>query len=62
MVTWEAVQKENFLSELEKRRRESQEELLRKAAHRCGGRAAGREVAPSPVRRAAGAPSPQLPH
>ncbi|ELR50032.1 Transient receptor putative cation channel subfamily M member 5 [Bos mutus] len=34
VVTWEAVQKENFLSELEKRRRESQEELLRKAAHR----------------------------
>uniref|UniRef100_A0A4W2DLS8 Uncharacterized protein n=1 Tax=Bos indicus x Bos taurus TaxID=30522 RepID=A0A4W2DLS8_BOBOX len=33
VVTWEAVQKENFLSELEKRRRESQEELLRKAAH-----------------------------
>lgn len=51
VVTWEAVQKENFLSELEKRRRESQEELLRKAAHRCGGAL--------PVRRAAGAPSPQ---
>lgn len=37
VVTWEAVQKENFLSELEKRRKEGQEELLRKAAHRCGG-------------------------
>ncbi|KAJ1066169.1 hypothetical protein K5549_018360, partial [Capra hircus] len=34
VVTWEAVQKENFLSELEKRRKEGQEELLRKAAHR----------------------------
>ncbi|KAB0376470.1 hypothetical protein FD755_010914 [Muntiacus reevesi] len=34
VVTWEVVQKENFLSELEKRRKESQEELLRKAAHR----------------------------
>uniref|UniRef100_A0A8C6FTN2 Transient receptor potential cation channel subfamily M member 5 n=1 Tax=Moschus moschiferus TaxID=68415 RepID=A0A8C6FTN2_MOSMO len=34
VVTWEAVQKENFLSELEKRRKESQEELLRKVAHR----------------------------
>ncbi|OWK17356.1 hypothetical protein Celaphus_00013123 [Cervus elaphus hippelaphus] len=34
VVTWEVVQKENFVSELEKRRKESQEELLRKAAHR----------------------------
>ncbi|KAM9078718.1 LOW QUALITY PROTEIN: transient receptor potential cation channel subfamily M member 5 [Megaptera novaeangliae] len=36
VVTWEAVQKENFLSELEKRRKDSGEELLRETAHRCG--------------------------
>ncbi|KAJ8795599.1 hypothetical protein J1605_002361 [Eschrichtius robustus] len=36
MVTWEAVQKENFLSELEKPRKDSGEELLRETAHRCG--------------------------
>lgn len=35
MVTWEAVQ-ENFLSELERRRKDSGEELPRKTAHRCG--------------------------
>ncbi|XP_057583169.1 transient receptor potential cation channel subfamily M member 5 [Hippopotamus amphibius kiboko] len=34
MVTWEAVQKENFLSQLEKRRKDSGEELLRRTAHR----------------------------
>uniref|UniRef100_A0A8C4PER0 Transient receptor potential cation channel subfamily M member 5 n=1 Tax=Equus asinus asinus TaxID=83772 RepID=A0A8C4PER0_EQUAS len=34
MVTWEAVQKENFLSKLEKRRKESEQEVLRKTAHR----------------------------
>ncbi|XP_074227572.1 transient receptor potential cation channel subfamily M member 5 isoform X1 [Camelus bactrianus] len=34
MVTWEAVQKENFLSKTEKRRKDSGEELLRKTAHR----------------------------
>ena len=33
---WEAVQKENFLSELKKPRKDSGEELLRKTAHRCG--------------------------
>ncbi|XP_070085138.1 transient receptor potential cation channel subfamily M member 5 isoform X2 [Equus przewalskii] len=42
MVTWEAVQKENFLSKLEKRRKDSEQEVLRKTAHRpmvpaCGG-------------------------
>lgn len=39
MVTWEAVQK-NFLSELERRRKDSGEELPRKTAHRCGTRPA----------------------
>nr|XP_044605583.1 transient receptor potential cation channel subfamily M member 5 isoform X5 [Equus asinus] len=34
MVTWEAVQKENFLSKLEKRRKDSEQEVLRKTAHR----------------------------
>ncbi|XP_058160944.1 transient receptor potential cation channel subfamily M member 5 isoform X1 [Dasypus novemcinctus] len=34
MVTWETVQKENLLSGQEKRRKESSEEVLRKAAHR----------------------------
>ncbi|XP_057173204.1 transient receptor potential cation channel subfamily M member 5 [Ursus arctos] len=34
MVTWEAVQKENYLSRLEKQRKDSQEEVLRKTAHR----------------------------
>lgn len=44
MVTWEAVQKENFLSKTEKRRKDSGEELLRKTAHRCaaGARSPGR--------------------
>lgn len=37
MVTWEAVQKENFLSKLEKRRKDSEQEVLRKTAHRCVG-------------------------
>uniref|UniRef100_A0A8C0NN97 Transient receptor potential cation channel subfamily M member 5 n=1 Tax=Canis lupus familiaris TaxID=9615 RepID=A0A8C0NN97_CANLF len=34
MVTWEAVQKENYLSKLEKQRKDSKEEVLRKTAHR----------------------------
>ncbi|XP_059254797.1 transient receptor potential cation channel subfamily M member 5 [Mustela nigripes] len=34
MVTWEAVQKENYLSKLEKQRKSSEEEVLRKTAHR----------------------------
>ncbi|XP_058382132.1 LOW QUALITY PROTEIN: transient receptor potential cation channel subfamily M member 5 [Diceros bicornis minor] len=34
MVTWEAVQKENFLSKLEKQRKDSEQEVLRKTAHR----------------------------
>ncbi|XP_019522858.1 PREDICTED: transient receptor potential cation channel subfamily M member 5 [Hipposideros armiger] len=34
MVTWEAVQKENYLSKLEKQKRESEEEVLRKTGHR----------------------------
>ncbi|XP_054426648.1 transient receptor potential cation channel subfamily M member 5 [Pteronotus mesoamericanus] len=34
MVTWEAVQKESYLSKLEKRRRDSEEEVLRRTAHR----------------------------
>ncbi|CAH6793406.1 Trpm5 [Phodopus roborovskii] len=34
IITWEAVQKENFLSAMEKRRRDSEGEVLRKTAHR----------------------------
>ncbi|XP_047375578.1 transient receptor potential cation channel subfamily M member 5 [Sciurus carolinensis] len=34
IVTWETVQKENFLSNMEKRRRDSEGEVLRKTAHR----------------------------
>ncbi|XP_042528559.1 transient receptor potential cation channel subfamily M member 5 [Dipodomys spectabilis] len=34
IVTWEAVQKENFLSKVETRRRDSEGELLRKTARR----------------------------
>ncbi|XP_004627381.1 transient receptor potential cation channel subfamily M member 5 [Octodon degus] len=34
IVTWETVQKENFLSNVEKRRRDSEGEVLRKTAHR----------------------------
>ncbi|XP_055987569.1 transient receptor potential cation channel subfamily M member 5 [Sorex fumeus] len=34
IVTWESVQKENVLSRQEKQRKESQDELLRKTAHR----------------------------
>ncbi|XP_016071999.1 PREDICTED: transient receptor potential cation channel subfamily M member 5 [Miniopterus natalensis] len=34
MVTWEAVQKESYLSKLEKRKRDSEEEVLRRTAHR----------------------------
>ncbi|KAF3822372.1 hypothetical protein GH733_007746, partial [Mirounga leonina] len=34
MVTWEAVQKENYLSKLEKQKKDSEEEVLRKTAHR----------------------------
>ncbi|KAF6334605.1 transient receptor potential cation channel subfamily M member 5 [Rhinolophus ferrumequinum] len=34
MVTWEAIQKENYLSKLEKQKRESEEEVLRKTGHR----------------------------
>lgn len=37
MVTWEAVQKENYLGKLEKQRKGSKDELLRKTAHRCAG-------------------------
>uniref|UniRef100_A0A8C5VYG5 Transient receptor potential cation channel subfamily M member 5 n=1 Tax=Microcebus murinus TaxID=30608 RepID=A0A8C5VYG5_MICMU len=36
IVTWETVQKESFLSKVEKRRRDSEGEVLRKTAHRCG--------------------------
>lgn len=36
IITWETVQKENFLSTMEKRRRDSEEEVLRKTAHRWG--------------------------
>lgn len=36
IITWETVQKENFLSTMEKRRRDSQGEVLRKTAHRWG--------------------------
>ncbi|XP_021023260.1 transient receptor potential cation channel subfamily M member 5 [Mus caroli] len=34
IITWETVQKENFLSTMEKRRRDSEGEVLRKTAHR----------------------------
>ncbi|XP_013369803.1 PREDICTED: transient receptor potential cation channel subfamily M member 5 isoform X2 [Chinchilla lanigera] len=34
IVTWETVQKENFLSNVEKRKRDSEGEVLRKTAHR----------------------------
>ncbi|XP_005064199.2 transient receptor potential cation channel subfamily M member 5 isoform X1 [Mesocricetus auratus] len=34
IITWETVQKENFLSAVEKRRRDSEGEVLRKTAHR----------------------------
>ncbi|XP_051002991.1 transient receptor potential cation channel subfamily M member 5 isoform X1 [Acomys russatus] len=34
IITWETVQKENFLSAMEKRRRDSEGEVLRKTAHR----------------------------
>ncbi|XP_027296353.1 transient receptor potential cation channel subfamily M member 5 [Cricetulus griseus] len=34
IITWEAVQKENFLSAMEKRRRDSEGEVLRKTAQR----------------------------
>ncbi|XP_076971474.1 transient receptor potential cation channel subfamily M member 5 [Tamandua tetradactyla] len=52
VVTWETVQKENFLTSLEKRQRDSQEEVLRTAAHRvdliakylCGLREQGKRV------------------
>lgn len=37
IITWETVQKENFLSAMEKRRRDSEGEVLRKTAHRWGG-------------------------
>lgn len=37
MVTWEAVQKENYLGKLERQRKDSGEEVLRKTAHRCRG-------------------------
>uniref|UniRef100_G1QQT5 Transient receptor potential cation channel subfamily M member 5 n=1 Tax=Nomascus leucogenys TaxID=61853 RepID=G1QQT5_NOMLE len=33
VVTWETVQKENFLSKMEKQRRDSEGEVLRKTAH-----------------------------
>ncbi|ERE81070.1 transient receptor potential cation channel subfamily M member 5 [Cricetulus griseus] len=36
IITWEAVQKENFLSAMEKRRRDSEGEVLRKTAQRWG--------------------------
>lgn len=36
IITWETVQKENFLSTMEKRRRDSEGEVLRKTAHRWG--------------------------
>lgn len=36
MVTWEAVQKENYLGKLERQRKDSGEEVLRKTAHRVG--------------------------
>lgn len=48
MVTWEAVQKENYLSKLEKQKRESEEEVLRKTGHRCGGWAVTPRLSPSP--------------
>lgn len=38
MVTWEAVQKESYLSKLERSRRDSETEVLRRTAHRCPGR------------------------
>ncbi|XP_074193013.1 LOW QUALITY PROTEIN: transient receptor potential cation channel subfamily M member 5 [Rhinolophus sinicus] len=34
MVTWEAIQKENYLSKLEQQKRESEEEVMRKTGHR----------------------------
>ncbi|XP_053780560.1 transient receptor potential cation channel subfamily M member 5 isoform X1 [Desmodus rotundus] len=34
MVTWEAVQKESYLSKLEKQKEDSKEEVLRRTAHR----------------------------
>lgn len=37
MATWEAVQKENYLSKLERQRKDSKGEVLRKTAHRCRG-------------------------
>ncbi|KAI4553456.1 hypothetical protein MJT46_016750 [Ovis ammon polii x Ovis aries] len=67
VVTWEAVQKENFLSELEKRRKEGQEELLRKAAHRVDVVAKYLEGLREQERRvrhleSQGQRSPELPH
>lgn len=35
ILTWETVQKENFLGREEQRRRDSEGEVLRKTAHRC---------------------------
>lgn len=35
MVVWEAVQKENYLSRLEKQKKDSEGEVLRQTAHRC---------------------------
>lgn len=34
MVVWEAVQKENYLSRLEKQKKDSEGEVLRQTAHR----------------------------
>ncbi|XP_029813108.1 transient receptor potential cation channel subfamily M member 5-like [Suricata suricatta] len=34
MVTWETVQKENYLGKLDRQRKDSKEEVLRKTAHR----------------------------
>lgn len=51
MVTWEAVQKESYLSQLERSRRDSEAEVLRRTAHRCqADRRLGRSRAPRAVR------------
>lgn len=60
MVTWEAVQKENYLSKLEKQRKDSKEEVLRKTAHRyTGALRAPRSPHPLAWRPGTASPTPQ---
>ncbi|VTJ89050.1 Hypothetical predicted protein [Marmota monax] len=48
IVTWETVQKENFLSNMERRKRDSEGEVLRKTAHRYTPGAAQERKGPCP--------------